>query len=361
MRRPRLSIVTPTRHAPHLLDRLYNSLINQTCPEFDHVLVDTSTDNRTHERWCRDFVPHLDHRFRYARISLPMPDMAAAFEYAFTQATGDYVCPMTHKAMWRPDAIENIHRILDRYPAIHSFAFKSLYCHNDLHSHDGDFRHMIHVEFGSDWDGSDPTVYESRALFLENFALFGESGYYGPHERVHLKSPFSSHAIFSRQLLDRVQDRFGTIVAGRFAGDSRLGYRVMDLEGEIYQFPDFEPRVSSMHANTGAAGSQLTSWRYLCKVFDTLSSDIKRVISLSPFGYLPLWSVLNCWELYSVVDEAKGFLQIPIEFEVKKFLDFLPLEINRLTEIEEPVRAGLLRQSEALAARCEGGVLRKWF
>ncbi len=361
MRVVRLSIVTPTRHSPHLIDRLYNSLIGQTCAEFEHILVDTSVDNRTQERWWRDFAPHLDHRFRYARVHLYRPELAAAFEHAFTVASGEYVCPMTHKAMWRPDAVENIHKILNRFPEIHSFAFKSLYTPVDFHTHEGDFRDMRQFLFGSAWDGSEPLIYKSQDVFLESAALFGRYGYHGPHIEAHYKCPSSSHALFSRKILDRVRERFGSVVAGKFAGDSRAGYRIMDLEGEVYHFPNFEPRVSSTHVITGAAGASIRSWPYLCRAFETLSAETKQQISRSPFGYLPLWEVMNCWELFSIVDEARQNLAVQIEFDASVMMRNLVAEVQGLSDIEEPVRAGILRHCEAIAARCKGGVVRKWF
>lgn len=357
----RLSIVTPTRHSPHLLDRLYNSLVHQTCAEFEHVLVDTSVDDATLERWCRDFAPHLDQRFRYARIHLPDPNMAAAYEYAFDQATGDYVCPMTHKSLWRADAVESFLRIFDRFPNIPAFSFGALYLDQDLHTNIGDFRAMEELHFGSAWDGAEPVAHDSRALFLTIAHLFGDHGYHGPFSYEQLKAPLACHAVYSRNLLTRVRKRFGTIVAGKFAGDSRLGYRVMDLEREVLQFTGFTPRMSSVHSKTGASGSQLHSWRYLRNAFATLSPETKAVISRSPYGYLPLWAVLTYWEIFSVIDEAQEHLKVELTFEAYKHHGNVCREIEELTEIDEDVRAGLLRHVEAIGVRHEGGIVRTWF
>lgn len=359
MSSPRLSIVTPTRNAPHLLDRLFYSLVNQTCPDFEYVLVDTSSDDLTMERWWRDFAPHLDHRFRYARIHLPSPNMADAFEYAFSQAKGEYVCPMTHKAMWRPDGVENLHRVIDRYPELPCFAFKSLYTDYDIHQ--GSFADLEPIEFGSPWDGSGPEVFDSREIFVKSVAAFSDHGYEPDYTDLHLTMPFSSHAVFRAELLARVKERFGAIVAGRFAGDSRLGYRIMDLEAHVHLFRDFEPRISSMLARTGAAGAQLNDWRYLSTVFSTLSVETKQVISRSPFGYMPLWAVLTTWELFSNVNEAQGHLRMTLEFPVDKIKAMLVREISRLTNVNETLQAGLLRHVEAIAARLEPHGLRAWF
>ncbi len=343
------------------MDRLYHSLYHQTCGDFEHVLVDTSVDDRTFERWCRDFAPHLDHRFRYARIHLPAPSMAAAYEYALGQATGDYVCPMTHKAFWRPDAIENIHRILDRYPKIPAFAFGALYLNSDIHGDGGDFRLMPHIEFGCGWDGADPIAHDSRDLFLTTADLFGAHGYHGPFSLEHLKAPFACHTVYAKPLLDRVRDRFGTWVAGKFAGDSRLGYRVMDLEAEVLQFTGFMPRMSSVDSKTGAAGSQLRSWRYLCEVFATLDPETKAVISRSPYGYLPLWTMMTYWELFSITGEAQDRLKVDISFDAAIHHGNICGEIEHLTEIDESVRAGLLRHVQGIGVRHEGGRARGWF
>ncbi|MCJ2015489.1 glycosyltransferase family 2 protein [Methylobacterium sp. J-076] len=358
---PLLSIVTPTRHAPHLMDRVFDSLLRQTCGEFEHVLVDTSADTRTQERWWRDFAPRLDSRFRYARVPLADPDMAGAFEYALGQARGAYVCPMTHKAMWRADAVDNLHRIIARYPDLPCFAFRSLYVDVDIHA-DGENAQPLHqYEFGSAWDGSGPTVLKSRDVFAENVRLFGEHGYGGPHVATHLDMPFACHAVYTAELLDRVRGRYGCLVAGRFAGDSRLGYRVMDLLEEVSVFREFEPRTSSMHSRTGAAGSQLSSWPYLCDVFASLSADPKQVISRSPFGYLPLWCVMTYWELFSVVREARGHLRMEIAYPAGQVEAVLTAEIGGLTDIAEPLRAGLLSHVRAIVDRLDGGVLRAWF
>ncbi|WP_449409837.1 hypothetical protein [Methylobacterium komagatae] len=158
-----------------------------------------------------------------------------------------------------------------------------------------------------------------------------------------------------------MKDRFGAIVAGRFAGDSRLGYRIMDLEEHVHLFRDFEPRISSMLARTGAAGAQLNDWRYLSSVFSTLSVETKQVISRSPFGYMPLWAVLTTWELFSNVKEAQGHLRMTLEFPADKIKAMLVREVSRLRNVDEPVRAGLLRHVEAIAARLEPHGLRAWF
>ncbi|MFC6745363.1 glycosyltransferase [Methylobacterium persicinum] len=351
---PRLSIVTPTRNAPHLLDRLFDSLIRQSCNEFEHVLIDTSADMRTQERWWRDFARQLDGRFRYARVPLPSPDMAAAFEYAFAQARGSHVCAMTHKAMWRSDAVENIHRILDRYPELPCFAFKSLYLNMDIHTVPTGVGSLPQCQFGTSWDGVAPLRFRSYDLFAENVRLFGDHGYGGPHVATHLRMPFACHAVYSAELLDRVRTRYGALVADRFAGDSRLGFRVMDLEEDVHVFPDFEPRVSSMHSNTGAAGSQLNSWTYLCHVFETLSSETKQIISRSPFGYLPLWCVMTYWELFSVVGEARGQLRMEIEYPAAQVRAVLLAEIANLRNIDETLRAGLRSHVDAIVSRLEG-------
>lgn len=361
MKSPRLSIVTPTRHAPHLLARLIDTLLKQSCGDFEFILVDTSSDDRTQDKWWQNLAPRLDARFRYARVHLQSANMAEAFEYAFNQARGEYVCPTTHKAIWRADAIEHLHRILDRYPEFASFSFKSRYTPVDIHDGAGDLPIATDYTFGSGWDGSAPLTLRSAELFEANACLFGDHGYGGPHILRQFEMPFACHAVYSRELIDRVRNRFGSIVAGKFAADSRLGYRTMDLEAEVHLFPDFEPRISSMHRNSGAAGSQLSSWSYLCGVFETLSTDTKQVISRSPFGYLPLWSVMTYWELYSVVDEARGHLRIDITYPAEKVAGVLRAEIALLNGIDDRARAGMLHHIDAIIARLEGGVLRKWF
>ena len=51
----KVSICTPTYNRAHCLDRLYNSLVNQTSKDFEWIIIDDGSNDKTKNRcaWHR--------------------------------------------------------------------------------------------------------------------------------------------------------------------------------------------------------------------------------------------------------------------------------------------------------------------
>jgi glycosyltransferase involved in cell wall biosynthesis len=99
--RPLFSIMTVTYNRAHLLPRAVNSVLNQTYPNFELIIVDDgSTDNT--ENVCGSFS---DHRIKYHKQT-PNRGVLAARNEALDLITGDYLAMLDDDDELVPHALE---------------------------------------------------------------------------------------------------------------------------------------------------------------------------------------------------------------------------------------------------------------
>lgn len=102
MTSPRFSIVLPTKNRPQLAAIAVDSVLRQTFPDFEVVVVDNNEDDRT----ATALADVRDPRFRrVATGGLSMPDN---WEEAVAAASGDYVCILEDKQVLKRDALARI-------------------------------------------------------------------------------------------------------------------------------------------------------------------------------------------------------------------------------------------------------------
>ena len=107
MDKPFFSVVVPTKNRAFLMGYAIESVLRQTCDDFELVVVDNDDSNDT-ERVVRGYV---DDRVRYVRTGgLSMPDN---WEVAFRSTRGQYVTLLQDKMAMKSHALERVRKIVD--------------------------------------------------------------------------------------------------------------------------------------------------------------------------------------------------------------------------------------------------------
>ncbi len=110
MKHPFFSVIIPTKNRCELVGRAIQSVLLQTDPDFEVVLVDNDDSNATHAAHAL----HSDARLRYFRTGgLTMPDN---WEFGYTQATGEYFLLLEDKSVLKPRALATIRAALAIHP-----------------------------------------------------------------------------------------------------------------------------------------------------------------------------------------------------------------------------------------------------
>ncbi len=101
---PRFSLILATVGRTAELDRLFDSLVAQTCRDFEIIVVDQNPDGR--------LLPHID---RARRLGLDIitrqlepPNLAAARNTGIAAAQGDWLCFPDDDCWYEPDTLANV-------------------------------------------------------------------------------------------------------------------------------------------------------------------------------------------------------------------------------------------------------------
>lgn len=109
-----LTILTPTYNRGKYLERIYNSLLEQTDQNFEWLLIDDgSTDNT--EEVVRELTERKDRVFDFRFYSKQNGGKHTAINYGSQYASGDLVLILDSDDYLTPDAVESVHEYWDRY------------------------------------------------------------------------------------------------------------------------------------------------------------------------------------------------------------------------------------------------------
>ncbi|MFL6231272.1 MAG: glycosyltransferase [Pyrinomonadaceae bacterium] len=98
---PRVSIITPLYNSSAFIAGALDSVISQTCPDWEIVLVDDGSPDDTRQK----VEPYLgDDRVRYIRQE--NQGIAGARNTGILAARGAWVCLLDHDDRWAPDKLE---------------------------------------------------------------------------------------------------------------------------------------------------------------------------------------------------------------------------------------------------------------
>jgi glycosyltransferase involved in cell wall biosynthesis len=123
--KPRVSIITVTYNYGHFLPEAIQSVLEQTFPDWELIVVDDgSTDNTA------DVVASFqDHRIRY--VCQQNRGNPAARNAALKMATGEYVAFLDADDAWLPDKLQKQVTQLDSLPPSVGLVYSDAYVFND--------------------------------------------------------------------------------------------------------------------------------------------------------------------------------------------------------------------------------------
>jgi len=120
---PTVSIITPAHDAERFLDETIRSVVAQTFPRWEMIVVDDDSRDRTREiveRWTES-----DPRIRLVRQS-PRQGPGAARNRGLKEVRGRYVAYLDSDDLWRPEKLEVQVAFMQETNAVFSFAGYSI-------------------------------------------------------------------------------------------------------------------------------------------------------------------------------------------------------------------------------------------
>ncbi|QJD85213.1 glycosyltransferase family A protein [Cohnella herbarum] len=103
---PQFSIILPTRNRSFIVEKAIQSVIYQTCEDWELIIVDNDVDNKTYEV----VQSYISDKIKYIRTgNLPMHEN---WERGLQVATGNYITVLQDKAHYSPQAFEVIDSII---------------------------------------------------------------------------------------------------------------------------------------------------------------------------------------------------------------------------------------------------------
>lgn len=111
----KISIAMPAYNCEKFIAQSLDSLLGQTCGDFELVISDNASTDGT-EEVCRRYVT-LDKRVRYIRRTENIGG-PGNFRYVFAQCTGQYHKWSTADDFWHPSFLEEAVAVLDSQPDV---------------------------------------------------------------------------------------------------------------------------------------------------------------------------------------------------------------------------------------------------
>lgn len=164
-RRPRVSIGLPVYNGAAYLEQALDSLLKQTFSDFELIISDNASTDRTPEI-CAAYASR-DPRIRYFRSDVNR-GAAWNFNRVFEEAAGDYFKWMAHDDVIFPDFLEKCVQVLDSDPS-------AVLCYSKVTIIDGegDFVRQYDVKLRTD---SDRAWLRFRDLLMEYHLCFDVFG-----------------------------------------------------------------------------------------------------------------------------------------------------------------------------------------
>ena len=111
--RPLVSVITPTFNRADFVGECIESVLGQTYPNLEHLLVDDGSTDNTQEIVER-YLP--DQRLRFARQA--NSGQATARNMGLGMARGEYICFLDSDNVWKLDKIERQLKLMQQHPAV---------------------------------------------------------------------------------------------------------------------------------------------------------------------------------------------------------------------------------------------------
>ena len=103
----KVSIITPTYNRAHLIGETIQSVLAQTYPNFEQIIIDDgSTDNT--EEVVKSFNDERLKYFKYDRIG----NISALLNLAIKHSNGDYIALLDSDDLWVSHKLETVIKLL---------------------------------------------------------------------------------------------------------------------------------------------------------------------------------------------------------------------------------------------------------
>ncbi|EGM78238.1 glycosyl transferase [Rheinheimera sp. A13L] len=195
---PLFSLVIPTRNRAELVGYCLACIAQQDFYSFQVIL----SDNGSHDGLCdKQFAAYSgDPRFKYVRPPREM-NMSEHWEFAVSQATGDYVAILSEKFMLRPDALAVLSKLIDKYrPELLTWQFERFEVQgNDVSK--GHYHPLMKPVV--------PSFYDPAAELKRRFS-FETPSFYRPLRHKNSYGKMYSGCV-KRSVLSKVKSHFGQV------------------------------------------------------------------------------------------------------------------------------------------------------
>jgi glycosyltransferase involved in cell wall biosynthesis len=115
-KRPLMSVFTPTHNTGDYLKEAYDSLRTQTCPDWEWVVVDDGSTDKTWDRLCE--YANEDWRVRPVRNGFNNGRIGAMKDMASRLCKGKYLVEFDHDDMLVDTCLEEVRKAFEENPAV---------------------------------------------------------------------------------------------------------------------------------------------------------------------------------------------------------------------------------------------------
>jgi glycosyltransferase involved in cell wall biosynthesis len=232
---PRFSVVITTRNRSDLVLNSLQSVLEQDFRDFEVIVSDNSDDDQagTVSDAIKPFLS--DTRFRYIRTPRPLP-MTAHWEWAVSQAIGDYVGILTDRMVFRLYTLSTVDALIaERKPSVICFERVDL------------------IEAANSF-GIPPTKTSHISIrtkrTLETIEAFSRSDFRP------LDNPRFLNGFASSEFLAHLRSEYGSVFTG-VAPDYGFLMRVLD---QLDEFPFIETPLLVKHSEARSNGKSFTHY-----------------------------------------------------------------------------------------------------
>lgn len=220
--RPKVTIGLPVYNGENYLSEAIESILNQTFPDFELIISDNASSDRT-EEICRHYKKK-DNRIRYYRAKT---NLGAALNYnrTFELARGEYFKWSAHDDVLEPEYLQKCVEILDSEPDF-------ILCQTEV------------------------KIINSKGKLIEYYQnpLHKMDSYF-PQNRFG-DMVLSHHPCFDVFGLIRYEVLIKTKLHGNYLGADRNLLAELALRGRLYKYPDYLFNIRDHSKRSVRAGDQ---------------------------------------------------------------------------------------------------------
>jgi glycosyltransferase involved in cell wall biosynthesis len=210
---PKVSIITCTYNRAYLIGETIQSIIDQTCPDFEYIIVDDgSTDNT--EEVIRAFN---DDRIKYYKLPHSNGKLSLLRNFAHSKSEGEYIAYIDSDDLWEKEKLKLQVAALDHDISI-GFSFTDV----EIFDSRGTVRKNIYNKSGTFSGSVFPDMLANKLIICHPALLFrkscidqigamDETMHSGDHDFVmYLSRHFNAFVIYSSLVRVRKHDQNST-------------------------------------------------------------------------------------------------------------------------------------------------------